>query len=1058
MTDPIAHPAIVAMACRFPGADTPEPTTADARLRPASQAQRRLWFLDELSPASTAYHVALPLRLRGPLDVAELRRALTETIGRHESLRTTFELVDGDLYQRIAPAGEAELPVVDLTGVPESDREAAAVDLADAEAAKPFHLDRAPLVRVVLGRLADDDHVLCLTCHHIVCDGQSIGILFAELSARYPRDAAPLPALPMQFADHAQAERDLLDDARLQKSLQHWRETLTGAPELLELPSSRSRPAVQGHAADTRVAPIDPLVWTGLLRVAREHNVTAYMALLAAYAALLSRLTGADDVVIGSPAAGRGRHELEPLIGMFVNTLPLRIDLSGEPSYRELLGRVRRTTLDAITHQQVPLETILNEVRLTRATSYDPLFQTTFALEPPLPRPAIDGVAVEILPAGQPDTYTDMRLDVRAEGDAAVAYFRYRTELFASEDVRRLAGQFQRVLAAVVADPDVRVPELELLSREERAVILRQWSRSGPAYPWQGPVHEWIWRQAALAPGAVAVVTNGETVSYADLIHRADRLAATLVARGAGRGPVALCLPRGTDLVVAILAVMRAGAAFMPLATDDPANRLTAMIEHAGAMLVLADERHAGPLRQAGVTVLDPGAADDDPALPEPPEVTPGDLAYVLHTSGSTGTPKPVAVPHRGLANRITHLRRSQGLTAQDRALYRTPYTFDVSVEELLLPLVVGAAVVPARPGDHRDTAHLADLIERTGVTTATFVPPLLEAFLAEPAARRCRSLRRVLCFGQALTTDLRDEFLRVLPWARLVNCYGPTEASIAVTEWECRPGDRSSPVPIGRPMPGAEIYVLDERLQPVPVGVAGELLLGGVALARGYLGRPDLTADRFVPHPFATGERLYRTGDVVRWRADAALEYLGRNDRQLKVRGIRVEPDEVVGVLRRHPGVREAVVTVAETGVVAYVVPAGDDADLERAVLDHARAWLPRYLVPVGIAVVPAVPLTRSGKTDISALPPVRPPAVAKGRAPEGSTECALAGIWGALLGREPGAEDDVFTLGAESLMSIRAVQLARAAGIMLSVEDVFRCPSVAEQAATAARRVAEQ
>ncbi|BCJ50221.1 hypothetical protein Asp14428_16960 [Actinoplanes sp. NBRC 14428] len=1029
-------------------------TAGGARLRPASQAQRRLWFLDELAPGNTAYTVSLPLRLRGRLDEDALRRALSGTVARHETLRTTFHLVEGELCQRVEPAQPFDLTVRDLTAVPRAGRDAAAVALADEQTGRPFRLDRGPLLRVVLGRFDDEDHVLCLLCHHIVCDGQSMGILFAELSARYRGDAASLPPLPIQFGDHAEAERERLDGTSLRKSLKRWRDVLDGAPELLELPSSRSRPAVQGYAADSVASPIDARVWAGVQRVAREHRVSGYMALLAAYAALLSRLTGSDDLVIGSPSAGRGRRELEPLIGMFVNTLPLRIDLRGTPSYADLLRRVRRTTLDALADQHVPLEMIINELQPSRATSYDPLFQTTFALEPPLPRPAFAGVEVEVVAAGQPDTYTDLRLDVRAEGDAAVASFRYRTELFDREDVRRLAGQYQRVLAAVVADPGLTVDDLELLDPEERRITLHEWSRSAPASAWEQPVHEGIRGQAARDPAAPALVDGDATLTYGDLVRRADRLSRVLVAHGAGRDePVALCLPRGAELVVAVLGVLGAGAAFMPLATDDPPNRLSDMVRHAGATLVLTGDEHAATFRECGATVVRTDAEDPGPSVPALPGVAAGDLAYVLHTSGSTGTPKPVAVPHGGLANRIAHLRRSQELTPGDRALYKTPYTFDVSVEELLLPLSDGATVVVARPGGHRDPAYLADLIERTGVTTVNFVPPLLEAFLAEPGARRCRSLRRILCNGQALTADLRDTCLRVLPGARLFNFYGPTEASIAVTEWECRPGDRAIPVPIGRPMPGAETYVLDARLRPVPAGSPGELFLGGEPLARGYLGRPELTADRFVPHPFAAGRRLYRTGDVVRWRRDGILEYLGRNDRQLKVRGIRVEPDEVASVLRRHPGVREAVVTVGTAGLVAYVVSDEPAA----SVLEHARAWLPRHLVPAGIAAVPAIPLTASGKTDFGALPEVLPEGRGEARAPRNPAERTLIEIWRSLLSTgELGIEEDVFTLGADSLTSIRVVQRARAAGLDLSVEDVFRGPSVAEQAAAALRRAA--
>jgi amino acid adenylation domain-containing protein len=698
---------------------------------------------------------------------------------------------------------------------------------------------------------------------------------------------------------------------------------------------------------------------------------------------------------------------------------------------------------------------VVTELRLDRAASHDPLFQVMFALQQPATTPELDGLAVDLLQAVPPTTFTDLWLEIRPHEDGAIAAFRYRTELFDAPTVARLAEQYRTLLEAALAAPETRAADLPLMGARQTEQVLREWSRTAEPHPFEAPVHELIDQQVSRTPERTALVFEGAGLSYAELAERAGRIATRLPESGA---IVALCLPRGLDLVPAILAVLRSGNAYLPLSPEDPPERLTRLLRQSGAVRVLTTAELAGALEPAGVPVLAVDALDGPYAPAAPVPVGPDELAYVIHTSGSTGEPKAVGVPHRGLANRIHALQDSQRLTPEDRVLQKTPYTFDVSVQELLWPLTVGATLVIAAPGGHRDPAYLVELIEREAVTTVHFVPPMLEAFRGEPDLHRCASLRRVLCSGQALPAPLVERCLRRLQ-VRLTNFYGPTEASIEVTEWECPPDlAHNASVPIGRAIAGVEVYVFDAELRPVPVGVTGELYLGGVALARGYLGRPDLTADRFVPHPYTAGARLYRTGDLVRWRADGAIDYLGRNDHQLKVRGFRIEPGEIENALRDQPEVRDALVTTtpaatpgAEPALTAYLLLAEQAAD--PAVLrERLRDRLPRHMVPAHLVVLPSFPVTSSGKVDRAALPlPERADASGSGRRlePRDEVERTLAGIWGEVLGLpQVGVDEDFFEIGGDSLKSVQVVHRAREAGLTLNVGLLFHHPTVGELA----------
>ncbi|MFE7117993.1 amino acid adenylation domain-containing protein [Streptomyces sp. NPDC057654] len=1051
------------------------------KLLPASFAQRRLWFLDQLDSGNSAYNLVAALRLRGQLDLAALHWSLNRIVDRHEALRTVFRAdAAGEPQQYVAPGLTIPLPVTDLTREPEAGRTEMARAFIEAETERVFDLARGPLLRTLAVRLGERDHALAVICHHTICDGWSMARLFEELSELYAARTSgrepDLAPLPLQFGDYAARQHRELAGPEAEKALDHWRDRLADAPALLEIPTTYPRPAVQGFDGAAHTMTFDQETWQAVRTAAQRNKATPFMLLLSVFALQLSRLSGAENLVVGSPSAGRARSELAPLIGMFVNTLPLRVDLSGDPAFEEVLRRVRRSALDAFPRQDVPLERIVTELGPERERSHDPLFQAMFAVQQPLTTPHLTGVEADVFPVTPRTTFTDLWLEIRPHDDGADCVFRYRTELFDAESVRRMARQYRHVLRTALDDPGTPLSRFSLTDEEEAGLLLGQWSRGPAAYAWDGPVHEMIDRQARRTPDATAVVFEGDRLSYAELAGRADELARHLVERGASAdAPVAVCLPRGTGLVTSALAVLAAGSAYLPLSPEDPPARLVQMLRAVGAAHLLTTGELAPLLADAGapVTAVDAFAWADGPRDGTPMAagpVGPDRLAYVIHTSGSTGTPKAVGVPHRGLANRVRSIQATHGIGPSDRVLHKTPCTFDVSVTELLWPLTTGAALVVAAPGGHRDPAYLVELIERERVTTAHFVPPLLEAFLEEPGLDRCASLRRVLCSGQELPRTTHDRALARLP-VRLYNAYGPTEASVEVTEWECAAPPAGAElaedvrVPIGRPVAGAETYVLDRELRPVPVGVPGELYLGGAVLARGYLGQPALTADRFVPHPYAPtpGARLYRTGDLVRWRADGSLDFLGRNDHQVKVRGVRVEPGEIENMLRAHAGVREAVVIAAVPDgaagaeLVGYLVRQGpvsaggaeDDDAFAAAVGAYVRDGGPGYLFPANVVVGPGWPLTGRGMLDRAALPaPAAAPAHDR-VAPRDGIERTLAGIWTQVLGRpQDDVDEDFFAVGGDSLKSIQMVHRAREAGIVLRVGDVFHHPTISELA----------
>jgi amino acid adenylation domain-containing protein len=1025
---------------------------------PLSSAQERLWFLDRLQPGSAFYNLPIALRLDGALDVPALERAMGGVVARHEALRTTFAERDGVPVQVIAPFRGFVLPVEDLSALDADAREAEAARRATEDAARPFDLAAGPLFRASLLRLAEDAHVLLLNFHHIVGDGWSTDIFFRELSALYAEGdgGTALPGLPLQYADFAAWERARLRGDALDRQLAYWTERLAGAPALLELPSDHRRPSVQSHRGGREQMQLDGALVDGLAALGREEGATLFMVLLAAFQTLLHRYAGTDDVVVGSPIAGRTRPEVEGLIGLFVNTLALRTDLSGDPRFREVLRRARTVTLGAYEHADVPFERLVEELRPARSLGHSPLVQVLFALHEPDPWEAgFAGLDARMVEAEARTTKLDLVLQLTPTAGGLRAELEYASDLFAPGTARRILAHFQRVLEQAAAHPELRVSALDLLDDDERRQVLQAWNATDAPYP-SAPIHHLFAEQAARTPDAAALVFGDAKLTYGELDARANRLANHLVALGAGAETrVAVSLEPGVEMVVAFLAILKAGGAYVPLDPAYPAERLAFMLADSGAALLVTRDalRDALPARD-GVRIVsidsDAGAIEAAGDAAPPVAADAGQLAYVIYTSGSTGTPKGVAVEHRAVVRLVRGADFVQ-LGAEDRVAQASSASFDAATFEIWGALLNGAALVGIPRDVALTPAELARTIRTQRITTA-FLTTALFNQVARELPDAFAPLRHLLFGGEAVDPDAVRRVLAAGGPARLLHVYGPTE-NTTFSSWHLVsdvPAGAAT-VPIGRAVANSSLLVLDASLRPVPVGMPGELYVGGDGLARGYLGRPALTAERFIPHPFAStpGARLYRTGDRVRWIAEGAVEYLGRLDGQVKIRGFRIEPGEVEAALRGHPAVRECIVLVredvpGERRLVAYV--AGEvDADTLRA---HLRASLPDYMVPGAVVVLDALPLNRNGKVDRDALPsPATASADASGPAPRTPVEEVLAGIFAEVLRVDSvGVRDDFFALGGHSLLATRVVsRVGEVFGVEATVRVLFEAPTVA-------------
>jgi amino acid adenylation domain-containing protein len=1035
---------------------------------PLSFAQERLWFIDRLDPGSAVYNMPVAWRLGGALDEAALERALGEIVRRHEALRTTFAEVDRSPVQVIAPFAGFALPVEDLSGLSEADREAAVRRRAGEEARRAFDLSAGPLFRAALLRLGDEDHVLLLSMHHIVSDGWSMGVLFRELSSLYAayRDGgeSPLRELAVQYADYAVWQREQLAGEVLDRQLAYWREQLAGVPELLELPTDRPRPPVQTYRGATAPVELSPELMERLQALGRSEGATLFMTLLGAFQVLLSKYSGSEDIVVGSPIAGRGRSEVEELIGFFVNTLVLRTDLSGDPSFREVLRRAREVTLGAYEHQEVPFERLVAELSPARSLSHSPVFQVMFTLQNAeggggaLPGLSVSGVGAELASAK-----FDLSLNLSATAQGVRGGVTYSTDLFERSTIERMLGHFSRLLEQAAADADVRLSELGLLEREEREQVLGSWNHTKRGYS-ALPVHALFAEWARRAPEAVALLNGREAVTYGALDRRASLLARHLRDLGVGpETPVGLCMERTPELLVGVLGIWKAGGAYVPLDPGYPAERLGWIITDAALPVVVATGSTAGVLPEHGATLVQVDQLPDT-ALEAAPEVPASEtsLAYVIYTSGSTGRPKGVLVQHGSLANLLAATREAFGVVERDVMPALASYAFDIWLFEALLPLTSGAAV---RLVERERVLDVAALLEEIADATLLHAVPALmrQVVQAERETPRLARLRRAFVGGDRVPADLLAEMRETFSGAETHVLYGPTEGTILASTHPVPEDGVVAGHPIGAPLGNVRLYVCDRLGSPQPVGIPGELLIGGAGVARGYLGRPELTAERFVPDPFGaeSGERLYRTGDRARWRADGTLEYLGRLDGQVKVRGFRIEPGEVEAVLRQHESVAECVVVArqsapGETRLVAYVVGSVEAEELRQ----HLRKSVPEYMVPAAFVMLEQLPLTPNGKLDRRALPaPEYASAEERYVAPRTPVEELLAGIWAEVLRRERvGVHDSFFDLGGHSLLIMRLLAEIQATfDLELSIRTVYSMPTLEAMAGEIERRIYE-
>jgi amino acid adenylation domain-containing protein len=1039
---------------------------------PASFAQRRFWFLDQMQPNSAVYNVPRAVRLRGSLNVAALEQAIAALVERHEALRTTFAFAEGAVVQVIAEAAATTTPVIDLSHAPESSREAQVQRLVVEEARRPFDLTRGPLLRTTLLRLGEQEHVLLLTAHHIMVDGWSMGVLFRELTALYNAFAAgrpsPLAPLELQYADVSEWQREWLQSEDCQSQLEYWKKQLASAP-ILQLPVDHPRPAVRSYRGAVEVLALPEALVASLRTLSRQENVTLFMTLLAALKVLLYRYTGQHDIVVGTPTANRDRVETEELIGVFINTIAVRTDLSGNWTFRDLLAHVRGNTLDAFAHRNLPFEKLVEELQPERNLSHTPIFQVIFALgNTPSEDLPLQGITATTVAVDTATAKFDLTLNILESGGELTTVWEHSVELFEPESVARMAGHFRALLEGIVASPSRRIVDLPLLSTAERQHVLSGWNRLRGAYPQTKCLHQWFEEQAQRVPNNVAVVCEDQQLTYAELDRRANRLAHQLRARGVGADTlVGICVERSLELVVGILGILKAGGAYVPMDPAYPRERLSFLLFDSRVTVLLTQASLvAGLPEHAGeVIVLD--SAELTQGMDEGPVnvAQPANLAYVIYTSGSTGKPKGVPVTHENVGRLMAATEDWFHFGAGDVWTLFHSYAFDFSVWELWGALLYGGRVIVVPSLTARSPASFLELLRTQGVTVLNQTPSafrqLIAADRAAPSGPALR-LREVIFGGEAL------EPTGLQPWTEhhgtecpsLVNMYGITETTVHVTYRPLTAEDvaRGGSV-IGDAIPDLELYILDRRLQPVPIGVAGEMYVGGAGLARGYLNRPALTAERFIPDPFSgrPGGRLYRSGDLARRLANGDIEYLGRADDQVKVRGFRIELGEIEAALCRHPQVREAVVLArgdlgGNKSLVAYLVPHPDQRPTVSDCIRHLKETLPDYMVPAAFVVLDALPLTTNGKVDRRALPApdgARPELDVAYVAPSSPTEEMLAAIWSEVLGVEKvGVHDNFFSLGGDSILSIQVLDQARQQGLTFSLQQLFQHQSIAELA----------
>ncbi|HEY0607383.1 MAG TPA: amino acid adenylation domain-containing protein, partial [Herpetosiphonaceae bacterium] len=1083
---------------------------------PLSFAQQRLWFLDQLQPNSAVYTIPTAIRLAGVLDRAALEQSLQTIVARHESLRTTFALHDEEPIQVIAPELSVSLDLWDLQTLPPEAREASALQIIHEQSQQPFDLTSGPLFRATLFRLDGHEHILLLLLHHIVSDGWSQDVLFRELSllySAYIADAAqpdPLPDLPIQYADYAVWQRSWLRDAVLESQLAYWKQQLSDL-SILQFPTDQPRPPVATFRGAYQKFEVAPATTAALRTLSRESGATLFMTLLAGWQSLLARYSGQDDIAVGTPIAGRTQRETEGVIGFFVNTLVLRTDLRGNPSFRALLQRVREVCLQAYMHQDIPFEHLVEELHPTRDLSRNPLFQVMFMLQNrALEAVTLPGVTIEPLPIENVTAKFDLDLGLIEEDDRLVGTLVYNPDLFAETTIARLLGHFQALLTALAADPDRCPAQVPLLSAAEQAQIVVEWNATECFYPRDQLVHQLFEAQVARTPDAIALIAESQELSYAELNQRANQLARQLRRQGVGPDQVvALCMERSPELVIGLLGVLKAGGAYLPLDPSYPAERLRFMLQDSGARLLLASTGTIERVASDGIAALcldrDWPLVAAEAGTDLPPVATSDHLAYVIYTSGSTGKPKGTMIEHRGVVNYLVWAVEAYQAAAGQGAPVHSSLAFDLTMTALFPPLLVGRAAHLLPEGLNVETLSAA-LREAQDFSLIKITPAHLEILnhTLAPSEAAGRT-RRFVIGGENLLAENIRFWQHHAPDTVLINEYGPTETVVGCCVYEVPPGvPQPASVPIGKPIANTQLYILDRYAQPVPIGVVGELYIGGAGVARGYLNRPELTAEKFVPDPFAAepGARLYRSGDLARYLPDGTIEFLGRTDDQVKIRGYRIELGEIEAALQQHEAVRDAAViaredTPGQKRLVAYVVeeqtnketneqrdgqnqeprtknqepgteispsPAATDAEagggsgkgaggesLAPALREFLQSRLPDYMIPAAFVPLDELPLTVNGKLDRKALPA---PATAHEEARRtyvpatDAVDMLLVELWEAMLNVRPiGITDNFFDLGGNSLLAVRLMtQINKRIGQVLPLTTIFEQPTIGQ------------
>jgi len=1028
---------------------------------PLSLAQEQLWFLHQLEPRSPFYTIPMGLELYGHLDVEILRESLVEIVRRHESLRTTFITLDDRPVQVIGSSPGLDMSVVDLRALPLPERRFEAMRIVDEDVRSPFDLSRGPLLRARLLQIEADQHILLLSVHHIVFDDWSMRVFFRELAALYPAflrgEASPLPAPSIQFADFAVWQREHVRPKEMDTDLAYWQDTLAGAPPTLDLPSDRPRPRVQHFHGSTFPVTLSETLVSDLASLSRGEGASLFMTLLAAFQTLLHRYTGVDDIVVGSPNAGRTRTELEDIIGFFVNTLVLRSKLCPDATFRQTLRQVRDVALDAYSHQDVPFHRLVEELQVHRDRSRNPLVQVVLTLQ----AGTTDTLTLPNLTIRPLSIYTgtskfDLTLSLEHVEGGLTGWIEYNTDLFDASTISRFAGHFESLLRGIAADPDQRIDQLPIMSGVEREQILVGWNGTQTDYPAQRSISQLFEEQARDTPGAIALLLDQDGLTYGELNARANRLGHHLRKLGVGpEVPVGVCLERSIDMIVALLGILKAGGAYVPLDLTNPEERLTFMLHDTQAPLVVTQAALVERFPRSVQCVLmdrERLCIDRESRDNLEVQIAPETLAYVMYTSGSTGVPKGVCVTHRNVVRLVKETNYVR-LDESETLLQFAPLAFDASTFEIWGALLNGARLV-LFPGSLSSAEDMASIVQQHGVTTLWLTAGLFHQ-VVESQLPRLTGLRQLLAGGDTLSAPHVRKALKSLPRTALINGYGPTE-NTTFTCCHVMTSDSSVEdiVPIGRPVANTEVYILDSEMEPVPAGVEGELCAGGAGVARGYLNRPELNAEKFVPHPFKDDERLYRTGDRARYAADGTIIFLGRVDNQVKLRGFRVELGEIEAILATHPSVRDAAVIAPEDArgdrrLLAYVV-LHEGSPLE---MPHLRAYLeqklPRYAVPSTFQRLRTLPLTANGKVDRHALPErlvQRDAAMAAFVPPKTTLHLQLAEIWEELFDVRPiGISDGFFDLGGNSLMTVRLLdRIKHVLGKRISVGALFEEPTI--------------